>query len=115
MPIDALIANPGRLRILTALVREPRQEFVRLRSVTQMTDGNLTTHARRLHSAGMLEIDKSIRDGKPVTTYTLTGEGRQAFVTHVEMLVESLNPQLRPSATSNPSMPVRSELANALA
>ena len=109
MSIDAVIANPGRLRILTALASEPQQEFVRLRGVTQMTDGNLTTHARRLHSAGMVKIDKSIRDGKPVTTYTLTQQGRRAFESHVEMLVQSLNPHPRRNiASSNPFVPVAS-------
>jgi hypothetical protein len=52
MPFDALVANPGRLRILTALVAEPRQEFVRLRERTRLTDGNLATHAKRLCGAG---------------------------------------------------------------
>ena len=45
MPFDdALVANPGRLRILTALASEPQQDFVRLRNVTRLTDGNLATH-----------------------------------------------------------------------
>jgi DNA-binding MarR family transcriptional regulator len=92
MSMDTLIVNPGRLRILTALASEPRQEFVRLRGATRMTDGNLATHARRLHSAGLVEIDKSFRDGKPVTTFSLTDQGRTALHAHVQRLVESLQP-----------------------
>jgi len=93
MPIDsldALIANPARLRILTALVADPKQEFVRLRTATRMSDGNLASHARRLHRAGLLAIDKNFRDGKPVTTFTLTEQGRQALHAHVAELLSAL-------------------------
>ncbi|WP_428936796.1 transcriptional regulator [Fontivita pretiosa] len=93
MPIDsldALITNPARLRILTALVADPKQEFVRLRGATRMTDGNLASHARRLHRAGLLAIDKSFRDGKPVTTFTLTEQGRAALHAHVAELLSAL-------------------------
>jgi DNA-binding MarR family transcriptional regulator len=93
MPFDALITNPGRLRILTALASEPIQEFVQLRGATQMTDGNLATHARRLHSAGLVEIDKRFRDGKPVTTFTLTSQGRGALQAHVENVMRALRPR----------------------
>lgn len=57
-----------------------------------MTDGNLATHARRLHSAGMLDIDKSFRAGKPVTTFTLTPQGRQALESHLNGLINALKP-----------------------
>jgi DNA-binding MarR family transcriptional regulator len=92
MPFDALVANPGRLRILTALATEPRQEFVRLRERTRLTDGNLATHARRLQGAGLIAIDKSIRFGKPVTSLALTVAGREALETHARHLMAALQP-----------------------
>jgi DNA-binding PadR family transcriptional regulator len=58
-----------------------------------MTDGNLATHARRLKSAGLVEIDKTFRDGKPVTTFILTAEGRAALHAHVQQLMGVLHPQ----------------------
>ena len=79
MPFDPLVTNAGRLRILTALAVEERQEFVHLRRRTQLTDGNLAAHAKRLQSAGLIEIDKQFREGKPVTSYLLTGDGRRAL------------------------------------
>jgi len=92
MPFDALVANPGRLRILTALVSEPRQEFVQLRQRTRLTDGNLSTHARRLCGAGLIAIDKSIRSGKPVTSLELTVAGREALEAHARQLMAALQP-----------------------
>ena len=91
MALDSLVANPGRLRILTSLVEEPSQEFVRLRDRTNLTDGNLSTHARRLQNAGLLAIDKTFRSGKPVTTITLTTQGRNALESHVRGLMKALN------------------------
>ena len=90
MPFDALVANPGRLRILTALAAEPRQEFVRLRARTRLTDGNLATHAKRLCGAGLIAIDKSIRAGKPVTRMELTTAGRAALEAHARHLLAVL-------------------------
>jgi len=89
---DPLVTNPGRLRILAALAAEPEQaqEFVLLRTRTGLTDGNLSTHARRLRSAGLLRIDKSIRSGKPVTTLSITPLGRDALRAHVSNLMRAL-------------------------
>lgn len=91
MALDALVTNPGRLRILTSLAAEPSQEFVQLRQRTRLTDGNLSTHAKRLHNAGLLAIEKTFREGKPVTTITLTPQGRSALERHVRGLMQALN------------------------
>ncbi|HTL30846.1 MAG TPA: transcriptional regulator [Tepidisphaeraceae bacterium] len=104
MPFDSLVANPGRLRILVSLAQEPTQEFVQLRQATKLTDGNLSTHARRLHSAGMLAIEKTFRAGKPVTTLSLTRVGREALESHANDLLEALQ---RPKREPMPiEMPV---------
>jgi DNA-binding MarR family transcriptional regulator len=106
MPLDSLVTNPGRLRILTSLATEPSQEFVQLRHRTHLTDGNLSTHARRLHNAGLVTIQKNFRDGKPVTTFTLTTDGRRALESHVQNLMAALNlpatqPQIIPAAVNS--------------
>jgi DNA-binding MarR family transcriptional regulator len=90
MSFDSLVANPGRLRILTALASEPRQPFVQLRGRTGLTDGNLATHARRLQTAGLIAIDKRIDGGKPITTLDLTPAGREALTRHARELLAAL-------------------------
>ncbi len=98
MSFDTLVANAGRLRILTALAVENRQEFVRLRKVTRLTDGNLSAHARRLKTAGLIDIEKAFREGKPVTTFELTQEGRQRLTEHVNALLQAV--QMHPDHAS---------------
>jgi len=94
MAFDGLVANPGRLRILTALARGETEggalEFTHLRTVTRLTDGNLATHARRLSAAGLVRIAKAFRVGKPVTTFVLTGQGRAALEEHVREVLGAL-------------------------
>ena len=103
MPFDALVANPGRLRILTALVTEPRQDFVRLRERTRLTDGNLATHAKRLSGAGLIAIDKSFRAGKPVTRLELTIAGREALEAHARHLLSVLQPASADAPVEEPA------------
>ena len=91
MSFDTLVANAGRLQILTALAVEERQEFVRLRRSTQLTDGNLASHARRLQSAGLIAIDKEFRGGKPITHFTLTPDGRKALEAHARRLMSAIS------------------------
>jgi DNA-binding MarR family transcriptional regulator len=95
MVFDPVVANPGRLRILAALASEPVQPFVQLRNHTGLTDGNLATHARRLESAGLVEIQKSVHAGKPQTMLHLTTQGREALAGHVRSLMTAMEPESR--------------------
>src|SRR5690349_14905560 len=97
MSFDPLIANAGRLRILTALAVEECQEFVHLRRRTQLTDGNLAAHAKRLEAAGLIGIDKQFKAGKPVTSYILTATGRQALESHARRLIAAISHRRLPS------------------
>jgi DNA-binding transcriptional ArsR family regulator len=98
MSFDALVTNPGRLRILTALAARGTQEFVHLRQETKLSDGNLATHARRLQQAGLITIHKQIREGKPVTQFDLNREGRVALEEHARLLMQALRSEPIPAA-----------------
>jgi DNA-binding MarR family transcriptional regulator len=104
MVFDPLVTNPGRLEILTALANETSQPFVELRRRTGLTDGNLATHARRLQSAGLVAIEKSITDGKPLTTLHLTHEGREALTQHARQLLALLEPRSQGSTAHEPAI-----------
>jgi DNA-binding MarR family transcriptional regulator len=112
MAFDPLVANPGRLEILAALAAEGRRapvEFVRLRERTRLTDGNLACHAKRLHAAGLVGVNKRFREGKPVTSFVLTAAGRAALEAHVERLLLAVRPPATEDPTSdqpaNPNFP----------
>jgi DNA-binding transcriptional ArsR family regulator len=90
MSFDALVTNPGRLRILTALAARGTE--------TKLSDGNLATHARRLQQAGLITIHKQIREGKPVTQFDLNREGRVALEEHARLLMQALRSEPIPAA-----------------
>jgi DNA-binding MarR family transcriptional regulator len=112
MGFDALVANAGRLTILTELAVEERQEFVHLRRRTRLTDGNLAAHARRLEAAGLIAIDKQFRDGKPVTTYLLTPDGRKALESHARRLFAAIT-QRRVTAGIHTTAPLAANASSA--
>ena len=87
---DQVIASPGRLRILAALAPESRLDFVGLRKRTELTDGNLATHTRRLEMAGFVIVEKSFHARKPVTHIRLTNAGRDALERHARDLMTAL-------------------------
>ena len=103
MGFEALVTNPGRLRILTALASasDDRQSFVEVRRRTGLTDGNLATHARRLQSAGFVAIEKTIAQGKPLTTLHLTRSGRDALLEHARELEAALAGSATPQAAED--------------
>ena len=87
---DSVVANAGRLRILAALAREREAEFVHLREVTRMTDGNLSAHARRLAEAGLISIEKKFKGEKPVTSFRITQAGKYAIKAHAKELLAAV-------------------------
>ena len=87
---DSVVANAGRLRILAALAREREAEFVHLRDLTRMTDGNLSAHARRLADAGLISIEKRFREEKPVTAFRITQAGKYAIKAHAKELLAAV-------------------------
>jgi len=87
---SSVVANAGRLRILASLAREKGQEFVRLRETTKLTDGNLSAHAKRLAEAGLILIEKRFREGKPVTSFSITQAGKYAIKAHAKELLEAV-------------------------
>jgi DNA-binding MarR family transcriptional regulator len=89
--------NPGRLSILMALAESEAETqgslgFTDLRRRTRLSDGNLSCHAQRLATGGLIGIAKQFRDGKPSTTYLLTPTGRRALEAHVHRLLSVVAP-----------------------
>ncbi len=88
--IDEVIHSRLRLAIMAALVAVERMEFTALRATVKATDGNLSTHLRKLEEAGYLQLHKSFVDRRPRTECALTDTGRAAFRDYVTRLAELL-------------------------
>jgi DNA-binding MarR family transcriptional regulator len=86
---DNIIHQPVRLQIMSSLVALDSGEqidFVHLRQILNLTDGNLGAHLSRLESAGYVKVEKTFIARKPRTFIKATGKGRDAFDEHITAL-----------------------------
>lgn len=98
--LDPVIHAAARLRVtatLAALPRGDRISFPRLQELLEMTAGNLSTHLRKLESAGYVQIDKTHQGRNPATFVALTASGRRALEDYTTALRELLDPQRPPA------------------
>ena len=71
---------------LIALRPESEIDFTALRSLLDLTDGNLGAHLLTLEAAGYVRVEKRFINRKPRTSLRATGKGRARFQDHVEAL-----------------------------
>ena len=64
---------------MSALAVSDSLTFNDLKAALEITDGNLSVHARKLEEAGYLACAKSFEGRIPRTEYTLTSDGRRAL------------------------------------
>lgn len=89
--LDNIIHQPVRLRIMSSLVAldpDEQVDFVYLRKILKLTDGNLGAHLAKLENAGHIKIEKTFIAKKPRSFISLTTKGRSAFEEHVAALQE---------------------------
>lgn len=100
MPVDQpdeIIHQPLRLKILAALKALPdgeKLEFVRLKAITNATEGNLGAHIGTLEKAGYVKVEKDFHNNRPRTRVSMTKTGRRQFQDYVDYLREMLNEKL---------------------
>jgi DNA-binding MarR family transcriptional regulator len=88
--IDRVVHEPARLMILMVLYTVEDADFTFLANVTELTDGNLSSHLRKLEEAGYVEIEKGYAGKKPRTTIRLTPEGREAIESYRSTMERAL-------------------------
>ena len=84
--LDDVIHSRLRLAVMAVLGAVDRAEFTYLRDKVNATDGNLSTHLRKLEEAGYVKVAKRFVDRKPVTDYSITRKGKEALTTYVARL-----------------------------
>ena len=85
--LDKTIHERGRLAIMTLLAARASWSFQDLKTELKMSDGNLVTHLRTLHEAGMVAVIKEVQD-RPQTSYATTVKGKKAFKEYLEVLAQ---------------------------
>lgn len=91
--LDRLVHERVRLGIVSALAVNETLSFNDLKALLDVTDGNLSAHARKLEDAGYLLCEKGYQDRVPRTEYRLTTTGRAAledYLEHMEALIRAV-------------------------
>lgn len=84
--LDDVVHQRVRLGVLAVLVEAEKADFVHLRQVLGLTDGNLSRHLSVLSEAGYIDVVKRTENNRPRTWVTATREGRRAFERHMAAL-----------------------------
>lgn len=84
--IDPLLQHRVRLGICALLAGTTTMSFSKLKGLLEETDGNLGAQLRKLEESGYLTVRKEFADRKPVSWYSLTGEGRTALKAHLNAM-----------------------------
>jgi DNA-binding MarR family transcriptional regulator len=89
---ERLVYERVRLGMMGALAARDELSFSELKELFQVSDGNLSAHARKLEEAGYVSCSKSFADRRPRTAYRLTPTGRSAlnrYLDHVEAVIRA--------------------------
>lgn len=91
--INKAFESKVRLGIMSVLMVNDSVDFTTLKSLLDITDGNLASHARGLEELGYIRCEKKFVGRKPNTSYQATELGRDAFRQHIQALEAFLNSQ----------------------
>ena len=84
--INKAFENRVRLGIMSVLMANESIDFVTLKSLLDLTDGNLASHARNLEEFGYIQCIKQFIGRKPNTSFSITDRGRESFISHINAL-----------------------------
>jgi DNA-binding HxlR family transcriptional regulator len=75
-----------RLGIMSILMVNDWIDFTEMKTLLNITDGNLASHSSALEKGAYIEIKKEFVGKKPKTSYRVTNLGRTSFVLHLNCL-----------------------------
>ncbi len=90
--LHRLLNDRVRLGIVSSLAVSEKLSFSELKRLLDVTDGNLSLHARKLEEAGYVGCAKSFEGRIPRTDYRITAIGRKMlnrYLKHMEALIKA--------------------------
>jgi DNA-binding transcriptional ArsR family regulator len=89
---ERLIYERVRLGIMSALAVREELTFSELKALFDVSDGNLSAHARKLEEAEYVACTKTFEARRPKSVYRITARGRAAlnrYLDHVEAVIKA--------------------------
>jgi DNA-binding HxlR family transcriptional regulator len=82
-----------RLGVMSALMVNDEVDFLTMKDLLDVTDGNLASHINALEAEGYLSVRKEFVGKKTKTSYQATRAGKEAFLQHLKALEELIRAQ----------------------
>ncbi len=84
--LDPLLHSQLRLAIMSLLLSLESADFTFIKEQTNSTAGNLSVQLDKLSEAGYIQVEKTFKGKKPLTTCRITRKGIKAFEEYVAAL-----------------------------
>lgn len=84
--LNKAFENRIRLGIMSALMVNDTVDFLSLKELLDVTDGNLASHVTALEKADYIAVKKEFVGKKTKTSYMVTSLGRKEFNQHLNAL-----------------------------
>ena len=85
---NSLFHQGVRSKLISYLIKNEELPFVALKKMLDVTDGNLSSHLKKLEEARYVRIDKFVESKKSKTVVSITKIGRDAFRNYIVQLRE---------------------------
>lgn len=89
--LDPLLHSQLRLAIMSLLISVKKADFSFIKEKTEASAGNISIQIGKLENAGYLKTNKTFKNNRPNTSYTITQKGVSAFEHYVDALQEYLD------------------------
>ena len=83
---DTILHQPIRSKLIATLINNEELPFKALKEQLELTDGNLSSHLRKLEEVGYIEIEKFFEGKRPKTVIKISSKGRKAFKVYIKQL-----------------------------
>ncbi|MCQ2192353.1 MAG: transcriptional regulator [Paludibacteraceae bacterium] len=93
--INKAFESKVRLGIMSVLMVNAEVDFTALKSLLELTDGNLASHTKNLEELGYIMSKKQFIGRKPNTTFSITEKGKAAFAEHLNALESFLKNSMK--------------------
>lgn len=88
--LNKAFESRARLGIMSVLMVNESADFITLKSLLELTDGNLASHTRALEELGYIRCEKRFVGRKTNTSFSVTQAGAEAFRAHLKALEDFL-------------------------
>jgi DNA-binding MarR family transcriptional regulator len=83
---DNILHQPIRSKLIATLLQNEELPFKALREKLNLTDGNLSSHLKKLEEVQYIQIDKFFENKRPKTVVKITTQGKDAFKAYIKQL-----------------------------